>query len=160
MATYQSFGPFEIPCKQLKKVRNIPMKWPEEWNDGLLAEFKNRKGCYVYAIKAGKGVRPWYAGKTTTAFKSEAFTADKVVRYNEVLSDLKRGKPVMYFVSPDKGSSQKIIDALEKYLIYFVYRKNPQAKQIQHVDWSVAFSDEFKKALGIEDNFLNGRKSR
>lgn len=40
-------------------------------------------GCYVFATRAGKGVIPWYVGKTEKqSFAKECFYSHKINHYN------------------------------------------------------------------------------
>ena len=71
---------------------------------------KDRVGCYVFAIRAGRGFMPMYVGKAAKSFKQEIFTKDKLFKYNKAI--FKRGgTPVFFFlVHPTKkGGTTKSI---------------------------------------------------
>ena len=90
-------------------------------------------GCYIFAIKAGKGVRPWYVGKTERAsFRKEAF---KFEPFAKALNQLKIGTPLLYLLAartkggkltkPAKRSIASV-GALEELLIGTCLRRNPR----------------------------------
>lgn len=45
-------------------------------------------GCYVFSIRAGRGVLPWYVGKAEKqSFRAECFAAHKLNIYNKGLAN-------------------------------------------------------------------------
>ncbi len=56
-------------------------------------------GCYIFAIRAGRGVRPWYVGKTEAAFKKEVFQDHKFRLYWEALRERRKGTALLYFIA-------------------------------------------------------------
>ena len=90
-------------------------------------------GCYIFAIRAGRGVLPWYVGKTERAsFRKEVFTPHKLVLYAEALHG-RKGTGLIYFlpnVTPGgkfrKPSLNKVpaIGALEELLIATCLQRN------------------------------------
>lgn len=103
-------------------------------------------GCYVFAIRAAKGSRPWYVGKTEKgSFRGEVWTPHKLLLYNEALHLRKRGKPLLYFIArstkggkfakPRKGGIGDI-RALENLLIGTCLLRNSKllnAKQTKNL---------------------------
>lgn len=81
---FDVFGPFEIPRNEALTLID------SERLDELIyrveianSELPDACGCYVFAIRAAKGYRPWYVGKTKkNALIKEAFYDDKVNKYN------------------------------------------------------------------------------
>jgi hypothetical protein len=56
-------------------------------------------GCYLFAIRASKGFKPWYVGLAgKQSFQHECFAAQKINIYNDVLSN-RRGTPVLFLLS-------------------------------------------------------------
>lgn len=94
-------------------------KLDEFW--GKTAGSQSGHGCYLFCMMTGKGIVPWYAGKTSKRdFEGECFTADKLIKYNSVLLKKSKSKPVLFFVRPPthKGKrNQKQIARLETWLI-------------------------------------------
>ena len=140
------FGPFAIPfdrqgkgtSKRISK-ENAKAFWEME-GPSAVAE---KQGCYVYALKAGKGFMPWYAGKATKTFKQEALHPTKLQHYNDVIFKGRKGTPVLFFVSKP-GNQKKIpkgqIDDIETFLIQSAYYKNPLLKNTQKTkvpEWSI-----------------------
>ncbi len=86
MIAFQPHGPFEVPILSggLDKSREGAFwRKVEESEPGLPAAV----GCYIFAIRAGRGVRPWYVGKTEAAFKKEVFQDHKFRLYWEALRE-------------------------------------------------------------------------
>ena len=92
-------GPFEI-----EKNGRIP----RITNDSVFRFGENLKrfagladavGCYVFAMRAGKGIKPWYVGRTNRqSLLSESFHETKLVQYNDVILEQKKGTPVLFFI--------------------------------------------------------------
>jgi hypothetical protein len=83
-------------------------------------------GCYIFSVRAGKGVLPWYVGLAEKqSFKKECFTSHKLVHYNNVVSE-RKGTPLLTLVSKytpggkllnPTGNSHRDIQFLEALLI-------------------------------------------
>ena len=120
-------GPCKVPYYAGRGGRSITDEnIVEFWERN--EKYKSRKGCYVFAIRAGKGFTPGYVGKATKGFKGEVFQHHKLSRYQQFLADYAKGTPVLFFlVAPlQKGkpnSSQ--ISKIEKYLIDLAMTANP-----------------------------------
>jgi hypothetical protein len=92
-----------------------------------------RVGCYVFGIRSGRGTLPYYAGRTTNAFENECFTADKLMKYHYVLTDIARGTPVMFFAVLDtiRGRpSESAVGALEERLIALGMQRNDRMANV------------------------------
>ncbi|MCO5083880.1 MAG: hypothetical protein M9955_19760 [Rhizobiaceae bacterium] len=92
-------------------------------------------GCYVFAIRAGRGIKPWYVGKAERqSFKREAVTEDKLNKYELALRAAKKGTPLLYFYarttkargafSRPSTSAHRDIGYLEKMLIGLALKRN------------------------------------
>jgi hypothetical protein len=138
------YGPFELPRGDdgllllTKDERQLFWADVDTEDDGL----SDACGCYVFAIRAGGGIRPWYVGKAERqSFKREALTEHKVDKYNTVLSDLGKGTPLLYFYARitneranfSKPTTHKFRDIsyLEKMLIGLALSRNPYIMNIK-----------------------------
>lgn len=115
-------GPIAIPaeCKyRYYGYWRIREGASQFWNLDEAADLKDRKGCYVFGVRAGKGIRISYVGLTVANFKQECFTRHKVQsHYNPSLRKRKNGTPIMYFVVAPRGKTPSLrIPQLESFLI-------------------------------------------
>lgn len=128
-------GPFKIPLHPAKNkaakliAENLDKFWAQ---DGNL--FANRIGCYVFGIRVGRNIVPWYVGKTRKSFEQECFQKHKQDHYAKALADVLKGTPVMFFVTyplgkPGKTNEQNI-DELETFLIQLAIDVNPKIRNI------------------------------
>ena len=98
MIDFQPFGPFKIPLSNGAPDRT---RLKDFWlsAEDVLPGITGAIGCYIFAIRAGGGIRPWYVGKTDKGtFKGEVFQPHKLLIYGEVLRARKRGTPLLYFI--------------------------------------------------------------
>ena len=94
---FEVHGPFAVP---LYKGRNNRLVRAEE-GKAFFSEhprLSTRKGCYVFAMRAGRGLTPVYVGSATTEFGQECFTPHKLGKCNEALADYRRGRLVCFLV--------------------------------------------------------------
>ncbi|GAB6112554.1 hypothetical protein [Desulfomicrobium salsuginis] len=129
------YGPFDIPKQEnglISRNRDdLKEFWQrvEEENEGL----SNAIGIYIFSIRAGKGVRPWYVGKSDKAgFFKECFQPHKIKHYDNciaarkctpLLTFIPKFTQANYFAQPN-GNPQKDISSLEKMLIGACLQKN------------------------------------
>ena len=66
-----------------------------------------KQGCYVFAMRSGKGFTPWYVGKATKTMRQECMTQDKLAKFARVFAAGIQGSPVMFFVVPE-GTKNKV----------------------------------------------------
>jgi hypothetical protein len=136
-------GPFEIPFYQGRAGRtitddNVKDFWVERDHLG------KQRGCYVFAIRAGKGFTPGYVGRATRGFKQETFSPHKLTRYQQFLADYQKGTPVLFFlVAPKKKGAPNIssIKGLEQFLIQVAQAANPDLLNIKGTkleEWGIA----------------------
>jgi hypothetical protein len=96
-------------------------------------------GCYVFAIRAGKGYTPYYVGQACkTSILKESLNPSNREKYNVVLGETK-GTPMLFpipLLTP-KGKFRKkqsvdggmpFVDFLERWLIAAAIEKNPGLK--------------------------------
>ena len=133
-AAFKVRGPFPVPLDP-----NVNGKWiragcPEFWADNHLERFAHNAGCYVFAMRASKGIRPIYVGKATKSFKQECFAPHKIAcHYGPALSNAGKGTAVMFLVVLErvKGKvSKKGIAKVESFLIQNAMKKNPNLSNI------------------------------
>ncbi len=125
-------GPFDIEPAKGKKGGKIITGDDEKnfWKNEGLKEISEKRGCYVFCVKASKGSVPWYVGLTKKkTMKDEALAPTKINKYNEVLADKARGTPQLFFIVADNPKpSKKYIGEIEHYLIDIARAKNPNLK--------------------------------
>ena len=139
--TYTIHGPFTIKKKEGLVSRNKDVK-RNFWNEVRKTEesLPSACGCYLFAIRAGKGTKPCYVGLTgKQTFEHECFASQKLNIYNEALAH-KKGAPVLFllakrtskgkFVKPGKNRHASS-EFLETFLIGVAIDKNPELMNIQ-----------------------------
>jgi hypothetical protein len=132
---FENYGPFKVPRRGAVIDRSaLGMFWNtiSEQAPGLATA----QGCYIFAIKAGKGYTPWYVGKAAgrDGFQQEALSDGKQNQYNWAWSSQAYGKGtmVLFFVArrtaTKKDFSRQIgtsdIDWLERHLISLALEAN------------------------------------
>ncbi|HKF53590.1 MAG TPA: hypothetical protein VKB26_14845 [Candidatus Acidoferrales bacterium] len=160
-------GPFKVPCYVGNGGRTITDDGVKDfWLQNK--KYENRKGCYVFAIRAGKGFTPGYVGKATKRFGKEVFEYHKLTRYQQVLVDYARGTPVLFFLVAKKKKGKpnnSQISKIEKYLIDLAITANPNLlnqKGTKPPNWGIqgvirggkgkvtAVTKVFRKMLAID----------
>jgi hypothetical protein len=136
---YEIFGGFEIPRKSHKRAVAGPGDIQTFWKEveAKHSGLQNAFGCYVFAIRAGRGTLPWYVGKTCKGFKRECFELHKLRHYDDALTDITRGTPLLYFVArvTPRGSfstspSEKEAAFVESTLIGMALKRNTALKNV------------------------------
>ena len=124
---YSVEGPFAVPFTKKKAGRLILTDDAAKfWKKH--SHVANRRGCYVFGVRAGKGSTPGYVGKASKTFQQEVFTEHKRNRFNEHLADYNKGTPVLFFlVAPSKKGKPNIkhIGKMERFLIDTALAANP-----------------------------------
>jgi hypothetical protein len=129
MSLFLVSGPYDVPLviKDKLKRRINPPEVKQFWDKH--PDICSKVGCYIFAFRAGRGIKPVYVGKATKSFKQEVFTRDKLDKYNQGLFDQKKGTPILYFVSLEKSkgpTNKKAIEEVETYLIQSALDTNPK----------------------------------
>lgn len=163
---FEISGPYVIKAVKAKNTRLLDMDQSAFWNHGP-AHLRKKIGCYVFGIRASKGIRPVYVGKTWRAFEKEAFGPYQINQYNAELAEIAKGAPVMFFVEYPAGkgaTNKKMIRDIEQFLIQVAVAKNPNLRNVQNSGpkkWGITgilrtgkgtsskSSQKFKKALSI-----------
>ncbi len=167
---FEVCGPFAICTTKGKAARYIAKNDADSfWNtNAAVQELSQRVGCYIFAIRASKGFRPVYVGKTVKGFEKEIFQLHKLQKYNEELHEIVKGTPVMFFVVHPEGKgipNSKMIGDLEDFLIQVAVAKNPGLRNIRGIiekRWGIRgvlrsgqggsnqASWDFKTAMGLK----------
>ncbi len=147
MATdLQIIGPVKIPFQRGGKgsAKHIGKNEVKEfWASKEAEEIADKQGCYVFALQAARGFRPWYVGKATISMVQECMQPHKLNHYNEVLFKGYKGTPVLFFVvlgGNKKKVSKTVIDEMETFFIQTVLTKHPEIQNIQKTNlpkWTV-----------------------
>ncbi len=122
---FEVYGPYVVPTHGESRVVT-PQERSEFFRDCPF--LRDRRGVYVFGIRAGGGILPVYVGKATGDYHQECFTADKANKYTLGLSDYDKGTPVLFFVAlPHKRGpvNKKLIGDLEDFLIQNAKARNP-----------------------------------
>ena len=129
------FGPYEVKCPSGGPVKFIDKNEKKAFLEVLDDEsVSSKQGCYIFALRAGKGFSPWYIGKATKSMRQECMGTHQLQHYNAVLSKGKKGTPVMFFVAPEgtkKKVPRKICDEIESMLIQSAMYENDEIRNIQ-----------------------------
>lgn len=123
---FKVHGPYPVPVTIEKGGKQLPDKFAKSfW--GQCQALRAAKGCYVFAMKAGKGSTPWYVGKATKGFEQEVFTGHKLAKYFQAMNGSGKGTPQLYFIAypvhPGKPGTG-MIRSLELQLIGLAEEKN------------------------------------
>lgn len=139
---FEPYKAVDIPINR-KRISNRNDSLDHFWEkvNKMEDDLSESAGCYIFSIRAGGGSRPWYVGLAAKqTFRKECFTNHKVVIYNEVLHDRKRGIPTLTLISkktkkgrlakPSKNG-QRDIEFLEDMLIGNCIIRNPDLYNIK-----------------------------
>lgn len=132
MAEFLVSGPYEIPFEQRPGGRILLHK--EFWKQDGLEELGIERGCYIFAIRAGKGMTPIYVGKATRSFKQECLNASNRHKFSNGMADYQKGTPVLYLVRhpAQRGKTNaKQIGEIENFLIQNAAVKNPEIQNLR-----------------------------
>ncbi len=143
MTEYTVHGPFRIPVVKKPAGRRIS-DVSDFWNTGERILLSKRCGIYVFGMRAGKGIVPYYVGKTTNKFESECFQLHKLDKYNEALAEYRKGRPVLFLLARPVKRGQvkrKEVNKIESFLIQVASSKNKELLNIRgnkQPKWSIA----------------------
>ncbi|WP_443749361.1 hypothetical protein [Asticcacaulis solisilvae] len=93
-------------------------------------------GCYLFCLKDGQIITPWYVGMTRArdGFRDEVFQDHKLGLYQWSRQQVGRGQPILYLFalctetgrfSNARKADEAVIKWTEKMLIGLAYAKNP-----------------------------------
>ncbi len=119
---------FQIATKRFRNRLTLGKKPGSGfWQQNGAEEYKNKRGCYIFAIKHGNKITATYIGKATETFKQEIFTKHKIEEhYKPALRERQRGQAIMIFLEHKyvKKPNKSSIDELETRLIQQAVRKD------------------------------------
>jgi hypothetical protein len=139
---FEVHGPFPLKVKRGLGGKEITDESVRGFWDAT-AKYRSRRGCYVFCIRASRGIRPVYIGKATKSLKQELFTPSKMNHYYRALAHSGKGTPIFYFLCypPKKGKTNNThIDQLETFLIQQGKYVNPSLqnkKKVQVEKWTI-----------------------
>lgn len=120
MVMFEPYGPHVIPVASLPSARRLKEDLAEFWQK-IEEEVAEAVGCYVFGVKSGRDLLPFYVGMTREqTLRKECFNPRNINIYNGVIGGRERGTPVMSFlVHPVRRgpNSRRAIEELEKFLI-------------------------------------------
>lgn len=131
---FDVIGPVEITRFSSKNIVNKDSLHDfKEKLEAIEPGLASACGCYVFAKRAGQGMKPWYVGQACkSSMANEALNAENRGKYNDIDS---KGTPVM-FVIPARTPKGKLrkrpseplasLDFLEKWLIAAAIERNPE----------------------------------
>lgn len=154
------FGPFSVPLEPNKNAKMVARDLSAFWKTA--GACRDRRGVYVFAMRAGRGFTPIYVGKAAKqSYENEAFSDHKLANhYNPALLEYERGSPVMFFIAhpKTKGAVNKsLIDKVETFLIDIASRKNPELSNIrkkQDHEWRIRGVVRGRKGEGTKSSGL------
>ncbi len=128
---FRVHGPFPVPVEKRLGIVDDDHLNKSFWStEGTLEELATSRGCYVFAIRAGKGYTPCYIGQATKGFARECFQPHKLLKFGKALLSRQKGTPVMFFVVHPPVKQGRIngteIDDIESYLINLGATHNPR----------------------------------
>ena len=94
---FDVYGPYEIPTGRSKTIVKNSDAIKSFWSK-IEKDLQNAIGCYVFAIKASRGAKPYYVGKTEKSFKQEALHDHKIGIYNKELDSRSTGIPWLFLL--------------------------------------------------------------
>src|SRR2546426_8425647 len=134
-------GAFDVPIDESARAIT-PQEGPEFFEEH--PHLAARRGVYVFAMRAGKGIMPWYVGKAARGFRGECFTLDKALKYTIAMNKQGKGTPVLFFVAlplRKKGpTNTTVIAGVETFLIRAAKARNPDLLNKQGVkaeNWGI-----------------------
>jgi hypothetical protein len=164
-AIFRVHGPFKIPRKG-KTNRCIEPGCPDFWKNPKVGLLAKECGCYLFAIRAAKGYRPVYVGKTKNSFEKECFAFHKIAAHYQSALDGK-GTPVMFLLAMGRRKgpiNKRAIGQVESFLIQNAVAKNHRLSNVQGTKqekWEItgvirggkrkvsAAARLFRKAMGL-----------
>lgn len=119
MASFIVRGPYVVKLKNCYAGRLIgKAEGKQFWSDH--PNLEGEVGCYVFALKASKGMKPMYIGKATKSFVQEVFTDNKKNKYNEALAGRKKGKAILFFICLAKTKGPKNLKAIDEAELFLI----------------------------------------
>jgi len=142
MRHFSIHGPFSIKKARNGLIDSDSDTLNEFWDKVETAEegLSSACGCYLFAVKAAHGIKPWYVGMTSKrSFSAECLGNHQRNIYNDVIAG-RKGTPLLFFIAKrTKGgkfrkpsrNTLKDISYLETLLIGAGIEKNSKMQNVQ-----------------------------
>ncbi|MBI5695006.1 MAG: hypothetical protein HZC51_04570 [Nitrospirae bacterium] len=143
---YTIHGPFEVRRQKTGLVDHGKEAKAVFWSEVKKIDeaLPDACGCYLFAIRAGGGIKPWYVGLAAKqAFEKECFAPQKINIYNDVIAKGK-GTPLLFLIAKRTPSDKfarpgkngyKDIEYLETFMIGAVLEKNTDLMNIKKTNY-------------------------
>ena len=121
---------FEVSFGELRCVKGAGRKIIDKT---CLADFwekigtGNRRGVYVFGIRAGRGWKPLYVGQAKKQTFKRRIAQQTNGNFNDMLQGIRKGTPVLFLIGRiGRGkNSTGAIDELEREVINSAFDRNP-----------------------------------
>ncbi|WP_334543851.1 hypothetical protein [Rhizobium leguminosarum] len=134
---YYLYGGFELPRDSGRVILGDSDQRQAFWDEVEYSQpgLGDACGCYVFGIRVGGGIKPWYVGKAERqSFRRECLTIDKLSKYESAMKYVGKGTPLVYFYarttkakhlfSSPSTSKHRDVAYLEKLLISYALQRN------------------------------------
>jgi hypothetical protein len=134
MKEFEVHGPFEVPVEPKKRGKMIARDLSDFWM--RVGDMRQRRGVYIFAMRAGRGYTPIYVGKAAKRpFEDEALGLhQRGNHYNPALLEYEKGSPIMFFIvhpSSHGPINKRLIDQIETFMIDVASAKNPGLSNVR-----------------------------
>lgn len=149
MSYYYTLGPFTVPRKggtggkKVLDASKVAINTFWEDIEQTVSGLSMACGCYIFAMKAGRGITPWYVGQSKTGFKNECFAATKINHYHDVINSTVKGTPVLILLTRytqgnkiAKTVTWDEANFVEQYIIGLALGKNPNLRNVKNTKFS------------------------
>ncbi|MDA8191650.1 MAG: hypothetical protein M0Z68_09375 [Gammaproteobacteria bacterium] len=139
-------GPFDVPIVKHSNgsvtVQDDKRVLRDKFWSEIVGDARQKNGCYVFALRTGKGkMRPWYVGMTTEqTFEKECFSGDKPSKYTKAIGRYGACTPLLFLLECSTKIATNKIKELEEFLIGQAVAANPdiiQTKGIRVPTWII-----------------------
>jgi hypothetical protein len=144
LSFFDLYGPLRIERTDGRIMANQAKLWAEADRQADSA-LSGAIGCYLFCIKYGKKITPWYVGMTVSkkGFRGETFEPHKLGIYNDVMKG-RKGYPVLFLFplhtqtdrfSAARSSGKKLIRWLERTLMGMAFSQNPEISNVRDMQF-------------------------
>jgi hypothetical protein len=138
---FDCYGPFDLrhSARRFSGDKKYLRDALEACDDGLACAI----GCYLFGIRYGGKITPWYAGMTVAegGFISEVLQEHKRENYAQAMAQQQRGAPVLFLFplltygekrfSHARSSGKRVSCWLERALMGLAYGQNPEISNLR-----------------------------
>lgn len=133
MVSFEPHGPFVVPSEKGPPRFIDRVHAAAFWDDDATQALAARRGAYILAVRAGRGITPVYVGKATRSFEQEVLVDRNLQSFNGGLRDWRRARPVVLLLAQPhrRGrSAHRAIAELEDFLIVLCEEQNPRLRNV------------------------------